>query len=89
MDYRRNSSHSVAARLFRSEHQPKVPSNRQLDPYADRYRRHTRHIAPPWGVVNLSRFDDLIGLFNQDPVRSLALISTLYYSKLVGQLALK
>jgi hypothetical protein len=29
-----------------------------MDSHADRYRRHTRHIAPPWGVVNLSRFDD-------------------------------
>lgn len=37
------------------------------------------HIAPPWGVVNLLRFDDKIGLFNQDPVRSLALMSMLQF----------
>ncbi len=47
VDYRRDSSNTVAARLFRSEHKPKLPANRQLDPYPDRYRRHTRHIEPP------------------------------------------
>ena len=56
--YHCNSSHPVAAWLSRSEHQPKVPANRRMDSHADRYRRHTHHIAPPWGVVTLSHFDD-------------------------------
>ena len=58
MDYRRNSSHPVAARLFRSEHQSKVPTNRRLDSHSDRYRRHTRHIEPTTCDLKLSRFDD-------------------------------
>jgi hypothetical protein len=57
VDYHCNSSHPVAARLSRSEHQSKVPTNRRLDSHSDRYRRHTRHIAPHWGGVNLSHSD--------------------------------
>ena len=45
MDYHRNSGHPVASWLFRPEHQPQLPANRQLDPCFDRYRRHTHHIA--------------------------------------------
>jgi hypothetical protein len=28
-----------------------------LDPYSDRNRRHTHHIALPWDSVNILRFD--------------------------------
>ena len=56
MDYHRNSSNIVAARLFWWEHKPKTPAHRQLDPYVDRYRHHTRHIENPWNSVNLSLF---------------------------------
>ena len=54
VDYHRNSSHPVVARLFRSEHKPGFPANRQLDSHSDRDRRHPRHIAPPWCDVTLS-----------------------------------
>lgn len=46
MDYHRNSGNTVAAWLFRSEHKSKLPANRQLDPYFDRYRRLTRRFKP-------------------------------------------
>jgi len=49
MDYYRDSSNPVAARLFWFERKFKIPKNRQLDPYSDRYRHHTHHIAAPWG----------------------------------------
>lgn len=39
----------MAARLFRSELQSKIPANRQLGSYPSRYRRHTRHIAAARG----------------------------------------
>jgi len=68
VDYHRNSSNTVAARLFRSEHKSKVPAHRQLDPRSDRYRRHNHHSAPPWDCVNLSRFDDLTGSVKADEV---------------------
>jgi hypothetical protein len=58
VDYHRDSIYPVAARLFRSENQSKLPGNRQLDSRSDRYRRHTRHLAPPWGDVNPSLSDD-------------------------------
>ena len=45
VDYHRNSNNLVANRLFRSEHKSKLPANRWLDPYFDRYRCHTYHIA--------------------------------------------
>lgn len=43
MDYRCNSINPVAARLFRSEHKPKLPANRRLDPYSDRHRGDSRY----------------------------------------------
>jgi len=54
MDYYLSSSNTVATRLFRPEHKLKVPTHRQLDPRSDRYRHHTRHLATPRSVVNLS-----------------------------------
>jgi hypothetical protein len=54
VDYRRNSSNSVAARLFRTEHKYALPAHRQLDSYPDRYRGHSNHLEPPWGGVTLS-----------------------------------
>ena len=45
MDYHRNFSNPMAARLFRWKHKPKFPENRRLDPRSDRYCRHTHHIA--------------------------------------------
>ena len=44
MDHHRNSCNLVAARLFRPEYQYKDPAHRQLDPYPDCDRRHSRHI---------------------------------------------
>lgn len=38
VDNHRNSAHPVGARLFRAEHQPQLPANRQLDPYPARNR---------------------------------------------------
>ena len=43
-----NSSHPMAARLFRAEYQLKLPENGQLDSRPDRYRGHTHHIETPW-----------------------------------------
>ena len=54
MDYYRDSSNPVAARLFWFERKFKIPKNRQLDPYSDRYCRDTDHIALARDVVNLS-----------------------------------
>ena len=56
MDYHRNSGNSVVARLFGSEHKPKLPTNRWLDPHSDRYRCHTHYLASPWGNVNTILF---------------------------------
>ena len=55
VDYHRNSSNPVAARLFRSEHKSRLPSNRRLDSHSDRDRRHPYHIAPAGDNVNTSR----------------------------------
>jgi hypothetical protein len=38
VDYRCDSNHPLAARLFRSEHQLKLPAHGQLDPHFDRHR---------------------------------------------------
>jgi len=46
VDHHRNSGNPVAAWLFRAEHKSKLPANRQLDPYFDRYRRHTHRFEP-------------------------------------------
>ena len=37
----------VASRLFRSEHKPKFPAYRKLDPHPGRYRPDTHHLEPP------------------------------------------
>jgi hypothetical protein len=58
----------MAARLFRSERQFKLPEDRQLDPHLDRNCHHTHHIAPPWSVVNVSRFNDWSGSGEVDGV---------------------
>ena len=54
MDYCRNSSNIMAARVIRWENKSKTPKHRQLDSYSDRYRRHPHHIEPAWGDINLS-----------------------------------
>jgi hypothetical protein len=43
-----NSSHPMAARLFRAEYQFQLPENGQLDSRPDRYRDHTHYIETPW-----------------------------------------
>jgi hypothetical protein len=58
VDNHHNSGNIMAARLFRSEHKFKLPENRQLDPYSDRYRRHTPNIEPAWDSMNLSRYNN-------------------------------
>ena len=58
MDYHRNSDHTMAARLFRSEHQPKLPAIRRLGPYSDCHRCDPHHIAPTWDRINPSAFND-------------------------------
>jgi hypothetical protein len=55
MDNNYRSGYSVAARCFRWEIKFKLPEDRQLDPYSDRYRHHTHHIALARSVVILSR----------------------------------
>jgi hypothetical protein len=55
VDYHCGSSNPVAARLFRPEHQSKIPANRQLDSHAARNRGNTRRIEPPWGNLNRYR----------------------------------
>ncbi len=55
VDYHRNSSNPVAARLFRSEHKSRLPANRRLDSHSDRYRSHPHHITPAGYNVNISR----------------------------------
>ena len=52
MDYHRNSTDTVAARLFWSEHKSKLSAHRQLDSRSDHYRCHTRHIESAWGGVD-------------------------------------
>ncbi len=52
MDYHRNTFRTLAARLFRSEYQSKVPANRQLDPCSDRNSRYPHHIKPSEGYLN-------------------------------------
>ena len=52
MDYRRNSTNPVAARLFRREHKSKLPENRQLDPYFGRRRGHPRYFEVVGDRVN-------------------------------------
>ena len=54
MAYRRSSNNPVATRLFWPEHQSKVPANRRLDSYLDRYRRHTHHIGAAWSYPYLA-----------------------------------
>jgi hypothetical protein len=44
VDYHRDSGNPVAARLFRSGHKSKDSTNRRLDPYFDRFCRHTHRI---------------------------------------------
>jgi len=48
VDYHRNSSNPMAARLFRSEYKSRLSANGRMDPYSARYCRHPRHIAPSW-----------------------------------------
>ena len=36
----------MAVGLFGGEHQSKLPEDRQLDPYPDRYCRHPRYSEP-------------------------------------------
>ena len=58
MDHHCNSSNPVAIRLFGCEHQFKLPTNRQLDSYTDRYCCHphyseaVRHHVDPRFVEN-------------------------------------
>jgi hypothetical protein len=46
--HRRNSSNTVAVRLFRSEHSSKASANRELDSHSDRNSCHTRCIELSW-----------------------------------------
>jgi hypothetical protein len=55
MDYRHRSGSTMATRRFRWENKFKLPEDRQLDPYSDRYRHHTHHIALARSVVILLR----------------------------------
>lgn len=68
MDYHRDFSNTVAARLFWLEHKSKISSYRRLDSLTDRYRRHTHHTVPAWGGVNHSQFDDLTGSVEADEI---------------------
>ena len=49
MGNRSSTIRTMASRLFRPEHQSKIPANRQLDSHAGRDRRHTRYIAAARG----------------------------------------
>ena len=62
-----NSVYIVVTWLFRSEHKPKIPANRRLDPHPDRCCRYTRGIEPGWGFVNFPGFDDLNRFVDTDP----------------------
>jgi hypothetical protein len=61
VDYYRDSGNPVAARLFRPEHKSKDSTNRWLDTYFDRYRRHTRCIEPVGGGVDLPSVENRSG----------------------------
>jgi hypothetical protein len=61
VDNHRNSINPVAAWLFWPEYQSKLPSHRQLDPYPDRYRRHTRHLEPASRYINIKHVDEFSG----------------------------
>ena len=54
VDYRRNSICSMVAWLFRSEHQSKFSTNRQLGSCSDCYCDHTGCFEPAWGSKPLS-----------------------------------
>ena len=54
MDYHHNTISTVAARLFRSEHQLQLPKNRELDPYSDRYCRRPADLEPAWDDISLA-----------------------------------
>jgi hypothetical protein len=69
VDHHRNSGSTVAARLFRSEHKSKLPPNRQLDPYFDRYRCHTRRFEPVRGHIDLRFVENRRGSQGRLPLR--------------------
>jgi hypothetical protein len=52
VDYHRNSTDTVATRLFWSEHKSKFSAHWQLDSRSGYYRCHTRHIETAWGGVD-------------------------------------
>lgn len=54
MDYRCNSICFMVTWFFRSEHQSKFSTNRQLDPCSDCYCCHTGCFEPAWGCKPLS-----------------------------------
>ena len=53
VDYHRNSSNPVAARLFRRKYQSQVPEDRRLDSYTDRYCPHPHCFASVGDRVSL------------------------------------
>jgi hypothetical protein len=53
VDYHRSTTNIMAARRFRAEYKSKLPKDRQLDPYFDRYSGNTSHIAAAWGDINI------------------------------------
>jgi len=60
VDHHCNFIHIVAARLFRPEDQPKLPADRRVDPYSDRYCGHPGDLEPP-ACHLVPCFDDQTG----------------------------
>jgi hypothetical protein len=50
---------SLASWRFWGEDQPQVAKNRQLDPYSDCTRDHSRCFESAWNLVTVSRFRKL------------------------------
>jgi hypothetical protein len=70
VDNHRNFGSAVVARLFRSEHKPELPANRQLDPYFDRYRCHTRRFEPVGDHVNPRFVENMKGQPDRLPLHT-------------------
>ena len=54
MDNHRHFGHFMVAGLFRTQDIPAFPTNRRLDSYSDRDRRHLDHLAFVRGYVTLT-----------------------------------
>jgi hypothetical protein len=79
VDYRRNSSRTVAAWRFRSERKSKVSANRGLDSHSDRNRYHTCCIELSWSYKLLKQLTRTFLGFVSDRVLWLPVVPREFY----------